>query len=85
MEPLLPAIEVATNDDPQFAVIWMHGLGADGSDFEPVVPELGLAGDPGVRFIFSTRAEHPGDLQWGLRDAGLVRHHFAGEHQSPGR
>jgi phospholipase/carboxylesterase len=52
VEQLLPAIEVATSDDPQFAVIWMHGLGADGSDFEQVVPELGLAGEPGVRFIF---------------------------------
>ena len=52
MDHLLPAIEVATNANPQFAVIWMHGLGADGSDFEPVVPELGLADAPGVRFIF---------------------------------
>ena len=55
MEQLLPAIEVATSDDPQFAVIWMHGLGADGSDFEPVVPELGLAAEPGVRFISPMR------------------------------
>ncbi|MCX7168521.1 MAG: carboxylesterase [Rhodocyclales bacterium] len=37
---------------PQFSVIWLHGLGADGSDFEAVVPELGLARGPGVRFIF---------------------------------
>jgi phospholipase/carboxylesterase len=49
---LLPAIEVATTTNPQFAVIWLHGLGADGSDFEPVVPELGLDEQPGVRFIF---------------------------------
>jgi phospholipase/carboxylesterase len=52
LEQLLPAIEVMTTDKPQFAVIWMHGLGADGSDFEPVVPELGLDEQPGVRFIF---------------------------------
>ncbi len=52
MEQLLPAIEVTTGTNPQFAVIWMHGLGADGSDFEPVVPELGLEDAPGVRFIF---------------------------------
>ncbi|MEN9478787.1 MAG: hypothetical protein RLZZ298_182 [Pseudomonadota bacterium] len=52
MVQLLPAIEVATTENPQFAVIWLHGLGADGSDFEPVVPELGLADQPGVRFIF---------------------------------
>ena len=52
MVQLLPAIEVATTTNPQFAVIWLHGLGADGSDFEPVVPELGLDDQPGVRFIF---------------------------------
>ncbi|MCX7146517.1 MAG: dienelactone hydrolase family protein [Sulfuritalea sp.] len=52
MDDLLPAIEVETAAMPRFSVIWMHGLGADGSDFEAVVPELGLAGGPGVRFIF---------------------------------
>lgn len=52
MEDLLPAIEMESAPDPQFSVIWLHGLGADGSDFVPVVPELGLAPRPGVRFIF---------------------------------
>ena len=42
MNDLLPAIEVETTPNPRFSVIWLHGLGADGSDFEPVVPELGL-------------------------------------------
>ena len=51
MDELLPAIEVETVDNPQFSVIWLHGLGADGSDFEPVVPELGLE-DYAVRFVF---------------------------------
>lgn len=52
MEDLLPAIEVETGAAPRFSVIWLHGLGADGSDFEPVVPELGLDGGPAVRFVF---------------------------------
>ena len=52
MDALLPAIEVETAANPKFSVIWLHGLGADGSDFVPVVPELGLAVEPGVRFIF---------------------------------
>lgn len=52
MGDLLPAIEVETAETPRFTVIWMHGLGADGSDFEPVVPELGLDDGTGVRFIF---------------------------------
>ena len=33
-------------------VVWLHGLGADGSDFVPIVPELGLAAGHGVKFIF---------------------------------
>lgn len=48
----LPAIVVESKPDPAFAVIWMHGLGADGSDFASIVPELGLDDAPGVRFIF---------------------------------
>jgi len=52
VEQELPAIELEHGANPQYAVIWLHGLGADGSDFVPVVPELGLAGAPGIRFIF---------------------------------
>ena len=48
----LPAIIVETKLNPAFAVIWLHGLGADGSDFESIVGELGLDDAPGVRFIF---------------------------------
>ena len=46
------AIEIETGANPEFSVIWLHGLGADGSDFVPVVPELGLGDEPAVRFIF---------------------------------
>lgn len=52
MSELLPAIEIETAPSPTWSVIWMHGLGADGSDFVPVVPELDLAPVPGVRFVF---------------------------------
>lgn len=48
----LEAIEIETGDAPQAAVIWLHGLGADGSDFAPIVPELHLPPDLGIRFIF---------------------------------
>lgn len=51
-QKLLEAIEVETGANPQASVIWMHGLGADGNDFVPVVQELGLAGAPHVRFVF---------------------------------
>ncbi len=50
--PLLDTIEVETSDNPTAAVIWMHGLGADGNDFVPIVGELDLTGCPGIRFIF---------------------------------
>ena len=59
MEQLLDAIELVHGADPQYAVIWLHGLGADGSDFVPVVPELGLAASPGVRFVFPHAPEIP--------------------------
>ncbi|HEX8606736.1 MAG TPA: alpha/beta hydrolase [Pseudoduganella sp.] len=52
MIDVLPNIEVATNDAPQVAVIWLHGLGADGNDFVPFVQELNLSGLPGIRFVF---------------------------------
>ena len=39
---LLPAIEQETSPDPNYCVIWLHGLGADGNDFAPIVPYLKL-------------------------------------------
>ena len=59
MDPLLSAIELQSGETPRFSVIWMHGLGADGSDFVPVVPELGLVDAPGVRFVFPHAPEIP--------------------------
>ena len=52
MNELLENIEIETAPNPQVAVIWMHGLGADGNDFVPLVDELDLTGLPGIRFIF---------------------------------
>ncbi|MCS0611897.1 alpha/beta hydrolase [Massilia kyonggiensis] len=52
MSDLLEHIQIETNDHPEIAIIWMHGLGADGNDFVPMVRELDLTGLPGIRFIF---------------------------------
>jgi phospholipase/carboxylesterase len=52
MSDLLETIEIETAPNPAAAVIWLHGLGADGNDFAPIVPELELAGAPAIRFIF---------------------------------
>lgn len=48
------------------AVIWLHGLGASGHDFEPVVPQLGLADDMGVRFIFPHAPNRPVTINGGM-------------------
>ena len=48
----LKAITVDTGADPDRAVIWLHGLGASGHDFEPVVGQLALPSDVHARFIF---------------------------------
>jgi phospholipase/carboxylesterase len=48
---VLPAVEVVTGDNPDAAVIWLHGLGADGHDFEPIVSELHL-NEHAIRFVF---------------------------------
>lgn len=50
--PLLETIQIETAPNPTVAVIWMHGLGADGSDFVPIVRELDLSGCPPIRFVF---------------------------------
>lgn len=49
---LLPAVEHETTANPDASVIWLHGLGADGNDFAPIVPQLNLPEDLGIRFIF---------------------------------
>ena len=51
VEPL-EVVEKTTGEHPSASVIWLHGLGADGHDFEPIVPDLKLPGGPDVRFIF---------------------------------
>jgi phospholipase/carboxylesterase len=52
MPDLLDAIQVETAPNPTASVVWMHGLGADGHDFEPIVPELRLPARLPVRFVF---------------------------------
>ena len=48
----LETVTVETGPNPTFTIIWMHGLGADGHDFEPLVPELLDDGMPVLRFVF---------------------------------
>ena len=48
----LETIRIETGASPTASVIWLHGLGADGNDFVPIVQELDLAGAPPIRFVF---------------------------------
>lgn len=56
---LLETVEIATGDHPEAAVIWMHGLGADGNDFLPIVRELDLSECPAIRFVFPNAETMP--------------------------
>ena len=51
-DTVLQSIELETGPKPTGSVIWLHGLGADGNDFVPVVPELKLPATLPLRFVF---------------------------------
>jgi len=61
----LPHITIETGKTPDATVIWLHGLGADGHDFEPIVPQLGLPDDMSIRFIFPHAPSMPVTLNGG--------------------
>jgi phospholipase/carboxylesterase len=56
---MLPCIELETSPNPTCSVIWLHGLGADGNDFVPIIPELHLPENPAIRFIFPSAPSMP--------------------------
>jgi phospholipase/carboxylesterase len=61
----MEAVEIETGPKPGAAVIWLHGLGADGHDFEPIVPELRLPKP--VRFVFPHAPIRPVTINQGMR------------------
>ena len=61
----MEAVEINTGPNPQAAIIWLHGLGADGHDFEPIVPELRLPKP--VRFVFPHAPIRPVTINQGMR------------------
>lgn len=63
---VLPCVEVEPRQRADAAVIWLHGLGADGHDFEPVVPALGLSASHRVRFVFPHAPAIPVSLNYGM-------------------
>lgn len=80
MRDLLPCVECEPAGPTRGSVIWLHGLGADGHDFEPIVPYLGVD-DLGIRFVFPHAPRRAVTINMGLlmpawydiRDLGLRR------------
>ena len=65
MSDLLPAIEIETKRKPSHAVIWLHGLGADGNDFVPVMKQMKLP-RLGIRFVFPHAPMRPVTINGGF-------------------
>ena len=63
----LETVTVETGPNPTFSIIWMHGLGADGHDFELLVPELLEDGMPTMRFVFPHAPVRPVTINNGMR------------------
>ncbi len=60
------AVVIEPHSTHKASVIWLHGLGADGHDFEPIVPELKLPNDLGIRFIFPHAPKRPIAINGGM-------------------
>ena len=67
MTEFLDAVELQTGPQPTWSVLWLHGLGADGNDFAPIVPELVRPGWPALRFVFPHAPVRPVTINNGLR------------------
>src|SRR6266496_1717243 len=66
MPELLDSIEIETAKNPAASIIWLHGLGADGNDFAPIVPELDLP-RLAIRFVFPHAPVQPVTINGGMR------------------
>jgi len=63
----LPTVEIETAPNPRHAILWLHGLGADGNDFKPIVPELVDRSWPPLRFVFPHAPVRPVTINGGMR------------------
>ncbi|UJJ59997.1 MULTISPECIES: dienelactone hydrolase family protein [Rhodanobacter] len=62
----LPTVEHETGTSPRYSIIWLHGLGADGHDFAPIVPELVDPAWPALRFVFPHAPVRPVTINNGM-------------------
>jgi phospholipase/carboxylesterase len=65
-DALLECVEHSTGPNPTHAVLWLHGLGADGHDFAPIVPELRLPSSLAIRFVFPHATVQPVTINGGM-------------------
>ncbi|MEM1080394.1 MAG: alpha/beta fold hydrolase [Pseudomonadota bacterium] len=65
-DDILKCVELETGPEPHRSVIWLHGLGADGHDFEPIVPQLIQAAKSPVRFVFPHAPVRPVTINNGM-------------------
>ncbi|WP_282273307.1 alpha/beta hydrolase [Stenotrophomonas sp. PS02298] len=63
---MLETVEQETGASPEWSVIWLHGLGADGHDFAPIVPELVRPQWPAIRFVFPHAPKRPVSINNGM-------------------
>jgi len=59
-------VELSTGPKPTAALVWLHGLGADGNDFAPIVPQLALPSGPDLRFVFPHAPVRPVTINGGM-------------------
>jgi len=63
--PRLECVELQTRSDPDASIVWLHGLGADGFDFVPLVRELQALGAPALRYVFPHAPQRPVTINGG--------------------
>lgn len=64
---MLDCVEIQPPATATASVIWLHGLGADGNDFVPIIPELGLGEHHAIRFVFPNAPQKPVTVNGGMR------------------
>ncbi len=62
----LPCVEIETAPNPRHSIVWLHGLGADGNDFAPIVPQLVDRAWPALRFVFPHAPKRPVTINGGM-------------------
>lgn len=86
-EALPERVDIPPPGTHRWTVIWLHGLGADGHDFEPIVPELRLPADHGIRFVFPHAPQRPVTINGGMRMRAwfdIIGPDIAGREDEPG-